>query len=343
MDKNKKTSLKDIAEKLNISPGTVSITLNGRGDKMRIASDTQKLILDTALQMGYPIEKIRKNKQTIGVNELPVIALFLPILTRDVISPYDRIMDGINLCIKEKNIGVEIIVCPFEYNQLSTKEKYMSQVFCTGAIIFSMSETDMDYLLKKDFDIPIVIFNRINDKYSTVYVDDYNIGYNIAKLFKTKGCKQAGLFSPNYRNKPILLRKMGFEDGCKDLHIELSKNNNVVCKPEHTCIEKHVSKIYADNIVPEMIFANMDDIGLGLIKSLEKYNIKTPDDVKIISYGDNSWIKAITPSMSSIKLDIEGMSCECLEILWQMIQTGQWTPNIKIFQSKIIFRESFSL
>ena len=80
MEKEKRVNMKQIAERLNISAGSVSLTLNGRGDEMRISEETQKLILDTAKEMGYPLEKVRKKRQTVGVNNLPVIVVFIPIL-----------------------------------------------------------------------------------------------------------------------------------------------------------------------------------------------------------------------------------------------------------------------
>ena len=342
MNTGKKVNLKQIAEKLNISPGSVSLTLNGRGDEMRIAAETQKLIMDTAKEMGYPLDKVRKNKQTVGVNNLPVIVIFLPSLTGEVISPYDRIMNGLNKSIRDNQIDVEIIVCPFEYGCLNEKYRYISSDFCTGAIVFSMSEKDMEDLLEQDFDIPLVVFNRINEKYSTVHVDDYSVGYNVAKLFYKKGCKKPALFTPDYRNKPMLLRKMGFETGCFDFGMELSDICNVVCKTEDKVVSDNINRICDDGDVPDMIFANIDDIGLSVIKALRNKGINVPEETQLISYGGNPWTKAVNPAMSSISLNVEAMSGECLVMLWKMITSGNWTPIAKTYQSEVIYRESMN-
>ena len=86
-------------------------------------------------------------------------------LSEGIISPYDRIMSGLNQCMKECGLNLEILVCPFEYNKLSEKYRYFSDKFCTGAIVFSVSETDLDELLLQNFEIPVVLFNRLNNKY----------------------------------------------------------------------------------------------------------------------------------------------------------------------------------
>lgn len=50
-------TIKDIANKLGISLGTVSKGLNGASD---ISEDLRQQILDTAVEMGYTTKKMKK-------------------------------------------------------------------------------------------------------------------------------------------------------------------------------------------------------------------------------------------------------------------------------------------
>ncbi len=332
MEKEKRVNMKQIAERLNISAGSVSLTLNGRGDEMRISEETQKLILDTAKEMGYPLEKVRKKRQTVGVNNLPVIVVFIPILSEGIISPYDRIMSGLNQCMKECGLNLEILVCPFEYNKLSEKYRYFSDKFCTGAIVFSVSETDLDELLLQNFEIPVVLFNRLNNKYPTVYIDDYEAGYQVAKIFYEKSFEKAAMFTPDYKSKPILLRKMGFEAGCEHYGIELPERYNIVCGLSGKEIEACVDDMSVNNRIPQVVFANMDDLGLRVLMVLKEKGIKVPDEVEVVLYGNHAWTKLVASEMNCIPLDIEGISAECLNVLWQMIESGNWTAQAKVYQ-----------
>lgn len=64
MSRNTKgVQIKQIAEHLGLSSGTVSIVLNGRGDELRISRETQKMVLDTAREMNYQSGKPRKRKR----------------------------------------------------------------------------------------------------------------------------------------------------------------------------------------------------------------------------------------------------------------------------------------
>ena len=63
MPKNTRgVQVKQIAEHLGLSSGTVSIVLNGRGDELRISRETQKIVMDTAREMNYQPGKNQKKE-----------------------------------------------------------------------------------------------------------------------------------------------------------------------------------------------------------------------------------------------------------------------------------------
>ena len=49
----RKTSIQDIAKKLQISTTTVSLVLNGKADQYKISKETQKRINDYVSKIGY--------------------------------------------------------------------------------------------------------------------------------------------------------------------------------------------------------------------------------------------------------------------------------------------------
>ena len=53
MPKSSNVRIKEIAERLDLSVGTVSVVLNGRGDAMRISKATQDRVRAVADEMNY--------------------------------------------------------------------------------------------------------------------------------------------------------------------------------------------------------------------------------------------------------------------------------------------------
>ena len=57
--------IKQIAERVGLSPSTVSIVLNGRGDEMRISKESQRRVLEAAKEnVRIEREKTMKDLQT---------------------------------------------------------------------------------------------------------------------------------------------------------------------------------------------------------------------------------------------------------------------------------------
>ena len=340
MAKKNGVSMSQIAEQLNLSQGTVSIVLNGRGNEMRISPETQKRIIDTARQMGYPLEKVRKVRQTVGENGNPVITVFVPCMENEVISSYNRIIAGITWAMKELEVQAEILVCPFEYNDLAKKYQYLTRSFCSGAIIVAMSEQDLDGLSKQEFNIPIVVFNHVNEKYASVYVDDYRAGYRVAELFKERGHKKVGILMSDNRNKAMGLRVVGFMDGCRQHGLELKETFVMECILSRSGAAQATRKLLETGEMPEAVFATVDDLALGMIQEMKKAGVEIPGQMEIMSYGDNSWVDMLSPALSSIRLPIEEMCQTCFQMLWHMIQSGDWAPISRIHMQEFVFRES---
>ena len=86
MPTNNNVKIKEIAEKLSLSVGTVSIVLNGRGDAMRISKETQERVRTVAQEMNYQPNIFARRLRNAG-NGMPerVVGVFCNYLYADEI------------------------------------------------------------------------------------------------------------------------------------------------------------------------------------------------------------------------------------------------------------------
>ena len=71
----KRTSLKDIAEKLNLSQTTVSWVLTGNGDRRGISKPTQDLVMKCAVEMNYQPNLIARS---LNLGKTKTLGLIIP-------------------------------------------------------------------------------------------------------------------------------------------------------------------------------------------------------------------------------------------------------------------------
>ena len=212
----------EIANQLGLSPGTVSVVLNGRGDKVRISKATQKRVKDAAREMGYQPNIYARRLRNSGIEETSqVIAVFWNSgYADDIMGSFFR---GLQHISDSKGYCVEFYVHMFEYGQLCDCEHIMTPTRFSGIIICGISDADAEFLNNHSFDIPIVCVFRNEKKYHSVYVDDYDIGINVARLFAQRGHKSVGFIGSNQNGPNSGLRKSGFINKCRDLGLHMDK------------------------------------------------------------------------------------------------------------------------
>ena len=225
MSRNTKgVQIKQIAEHLGLSSGTVSIVLNGRGDELRISRETQKMVLNTAREMNYQSGKTQKKKED-GKNNTSFVSggwrigVFWNL--QYMSGLLGQFYSGFQETIRKSDEKVEIVLQPFEYDHLSEFADAFSKNQFQGAIIGGLSEADSKYLKENTFEIPIVLINQTLENYSSVYVDDYQTGRQCAELFYGNGHKRAGVVFSENRSAASVLRYNGFAEECRKCGIQV--------------------------------------------------------------------------------------------------------------------------
>jgi len=341
--KSAKIQIKQIAEMVGMSQSTVSIVLNGRGDEMRISKETQKRIQEVAKSLDYrPNIYARRLRNTSEKQPNQMIAVFWnDSFMEDTMS---RFFKGASTAVKENKYGVEFMIQLFsagnlkEYGELLNIQKY------NGIIIAGAFEEDMRFLEQGRFDIPIVLSSRSSDRFSSVYVDGYMIGYECAKLFSQKGLKSAGLFGVRQGATSSSLRELGFMNGCREYGIDIredwifkSETRNMEdgyqCAKELLLLQKK----------PEALFIMYDSMALGAVFAFKEDYIRIPEELSIIVYGLNNMLELTSPSFTMVGNSMETAGKNSVELLMTIIHNNIMMPISRVIEPAYIYGNSFSV
>ena len=145
MSKKGPTLIKEIAAKLGLSPGTVSVVLNGRGDAMRISKKTQQRVREAAKEMNYqPNIYARRLRNSGNEQASKVIAIFWAKEFADDIM--GRFFGGLQRAVKDKDYKVEFIIRLYENDLLSDSKDVMTSLRFSGIIVCGASDKDAEFL-----------------------------------------------------------------------------------------------------------------------------------------------------------------------------------------------------
>ena len=326
-------TIKDIAQKLGISPSTVSIVLRGEGKKRNISESTIEKVFSCARELGYQPNIVAKRLREIDSPASYTIAVFW---TSDFRAPMlVRFLRGLQKAIEESGLNIEFFIRQYKNDCLDmTLTENMLNMF-HGAIVCNASEKDIAYIDNATFFKPIVLYNRPSPKYSAVTIDNGLVGKLAAGEFKKHGCDSTCVITSESVFAGMLERTDSF----------LAESQRLSIKSFPTIIVENsikggyegVKKLL-DSSLPDSIFCASDAIAIGALYALNEASVAIPGKVKLISVGngDRETEEFTYPPLSVVYIPIEEMAMNCLKLL-----TAQFPLNIEASKQEIVINTPY--
>ena len=329
-------TIKDIAQKLNISISTVSRAFN---DKYDIKPETRELILQTAKEMGYrpnPIARklIQQRSFNIGVVVPEFINAFFP-----------EVIIGIQEVLLEKNYQVLIMQSNECFETEQKNIKTLEDNMVDGIIISLTSEScklaHYKELVEQGF--PLVLFNRVNDEINApkVVFDDYKWSFFATEHLIQQGYKDIIHLAGPEKLTLSKNRIKGFIDAHKKHHLSLNSSNII---PTGFTIEKGetiAQELIDKNRIPEAIFCVADPVAIGVMKVFKHHGIKIPQDVAIMGFTESKLAPLVEPPLSSVSQPTFEMGKAAAQLMLDLIDgKTQDPPPIITLNGQLKIRES---
>lgn len=306
-----KITIKDIAQKANVSTATVSRVLNNKPD---VGKETIQKIRSIINEFEYhPSTLARglvlKKTSTIGLIIPDVCNPYFPELLRNVEDEAKKHKYSTIYCNTDDIVENEIKMI----NLLRSKQ-------VDGLIISSFwdSKEILDQLTKMHEErFPFVLIGMIgNDeaykKFPSVTIDNFESGYKATKYLIDLGHRKIA----HITGLPDLNTCIGRREGYK----QALKDNNITFKPEwlvqagftgesgYGCT-KQLLKL-KDR--PTAIFTANDLLALGCYQALLEEKIAIPDEISLIGHDDVFMIYPAITTMRQPKMEIAQKAVEFL-------------------------------
>ena len=192
----KKVTVKDIAKKANVSPTTVSLILNGRGNA-KFSEETCSRVLDATRELGY----IRtRTMQSINCENRVLVAVAPTLSNMYYVVMIDTMQN------RAKELGYSLLM--FNTFREKQQENFIMQICreCSFAGIFLLYPLEDTALQQQaEWDKPIIrIFDKDIQKNADVLeLDSFQIGFIIGEHLIQLGHKRIAFLSANLESKQL--------------------------------------------------------------------------------------------------------------------------------------------
>lgn len=291
----KKTTLKDIANALNISTAAVSKALHNdpRISKARKA-EVKKIAEELNYQPNHLATALRKGKSNlVGV----IIPKTNSHFFSSVLEKIEEVLHeaGYNIIITQSNESYEK-----ECRNIDTL--LFTQV---DGIIASMANETVDlshYEKIKSKGIPLILFDRGENNLNVDYVgiDDYASSHMIVEHLISKGCKRIAHIGGYRRTRIFNNRIRGYVDAIKKCNLPLE--DELLIESALT-LEDGREKMKALLLLPKKpdgVYIASDYAALGALQVIKEHGLRIPDDIKLVGFGNEPFTSLVTPSITTI-------------------------------------------
>lgn len=334
------TTIKDVAKAAGVSATTVSLIINGKAKERRISDETSDLVYKVMDELGYrPNMSARRLRSDVGIR--PTIAFFWPADYRSNIL--GSFLMHFQEAIDELHFDCEIVIRNYRNNEL---EKFVEPILKNsydGVIIGAMSMKDVTYLDSIETRTPIILLNRLSEKYSTVGSDNEKIGMLAAKMMRLKGYTEAAVLASASPWLATGARTQSFFTACHTLGISVS--NNWILRGDNTVIGGvTAADAYCQlKDAPKAIFCDSDSMALGALYTFHHKGLVVPRDVVLIAIQllEDCFTKYAVPSITTIQMPNKNIATKALSMMQQLLKAPRQPALHAIVEPNVIVRESF--
>ena len=333
---SKKTTIYDIAKKLNITAATVSRALS---NNPKISEGTRKLVIETATQMNY-----KQNKLALALKSGKSFNIGV-IVPRIDTNFFGSVIRGIEEELYPA--GYQVIICQTHDIESREVENITTLINAqVDGILMSISSPNIDlniinHVIKKN--IPLIFFDRKIeiDGVSSVTINDFEGGYKVTKQLIDQGCKRIVHINGNPKIEIFQERCKGYKQALKDNN--LTYNDNFVIEAKSNVEEgRRVAKMLLEmDVLPDGIFSSSDFTALGLIQELEENGVKIPQDICVSGFANEPFTKFMELSITSVDQSPIEMGKMTAKVFLEQVKTkGIKIEKKVVLDPKLIIRKS---
>lgn len=295
MSNKKKSTIKDIANVLGITPSAVSKALN---DHPRISDKTKVAVLQVAENLNYQpnhlASALRKGKSNlVGV----IIPKANSHFFSSVIEKLEEVLnkEGYNVIVTQSNES-------FDKECRNIDALLYTQV---DGIIASMANetTDLSYFEKiKSKGVPLILFDRGENDLQVDYVgiDDYLSSQLVVKHLVDQGCKRIAHIGGFRHTRIFRNRIQGYRDALEKYGLSIDENLISESDLKIDDGRRIMTDLLALPNGPDAVYVTGDFAALGALQVLKENKIKVPEEMALVGFSNEPFTSFVTPSISTV-------------------------------------------
>nr|WP_321456057.1 LacI family DNA-binding transcriptional regulator [uncultured Cohaesibacter sp.] len=332
-------TIKDIAERVGVSPTTVSRVLN-YDSSLSVSETKRRQIIETAQELNYAPPRMRSKKKKIAAARQTTITLLHSLsATEELADPYFiTIRHSVEKRLSEADLKIN-----FRFSQLSELPEDFPQKGNATLIVGPHKRQTIDALAALESPCVCVDFPPDRQDIDCVFPELEHATENLLNALWNKGFRKFGFIGAlsgeaNPRRPYPDLRSRTFMQWFKERELEAAAN---VCFERLTPMSgfELARQLLDKEDRPEIIVAANDTMAIGAIQAATSLGLKVPEDIGVVGFNDIPAAKLIEPGLTTVAIPAEEIGRTAVDLLLEQLSGRSFSKKV-ILGTKICWRES---
>lgn len=333
-----RVTIKDLAEKMNLSFSTISRALN---DHPAISKETKAKVKQMAMNMGYYPNSIATNLRKNKSNSIGII------VPRIDVHFHSKAISGIEEVAYKAGYNVTIYQSKDSFEREIAITQNLQANMVDGVIVCLAVETkDCNHFNKfKKHNVPVVFYDRVSPDYdaSKVIIDDFGSSFKAIEHLIEIGCKRIAHIAGNQKTLIFQARLEGYKEALLKHGLKFDKNLIFYTKElSYEEGEQCAKKMLNLNPPPDGVFCANDYTAVSAIQTFMKAKKKVPEDIAVVGFSDYPISRILQPSITTINDKAFEMGQTAAKLLIRHIEEKNSivASETMVLKTELIKRES---
>jgi DNA-binding LacI/PurR family transcriptional regulator len=332
---NKPATIKDIAQRLNISISTVSRALRNAPD---VNTETKQAVMLLSEELNYQPNRLalslrHKQTHTIGVI-VPNLDYVLSTMVRGIDEVALEAGYTVMVCQSNESYGREI---------LNTRRLLDSLV--DGFIISVSSETKMfDHFRKvQERGLPMVVFDRVTPDLiaPSVRLDNEEGGFIATEHLLEQGFGRIAILAGPANLGVSNSRLEGYLKALKKHKIKIDPKLIIYCDFNQDYAYYATQELLAMKKRPDGIFTISDRMAIGAMLAIKEKGLQMPQDIGLVGFNNEPVVSLVTPTISSVDMPSFELGKVAAKLFIETMHNNEDMSKVEeVLKPKLFIRES---
>ena len=336
VNKRKKVTMGDIAERLQISKNAVSLALNNRPG---VSESLRQQVREVADKLNYG------RLPTLQDSSHSCIVVLVPEYIRNDSYFYSDVFWSIEHETRKVGKATLMLGLSRKAEQHCTMPDIPDTLQVLGYLTIGIiSKEYLAALITLGKPIISVDIHHNGLPIPTIGSDNIGGAYSAAEYLVEAGHKQIGFIGPIYVAQSVYERWCGFQQAMSHARLPvyeeyciLGSHDSFELLDNAEVLNKYLSKL---SVFPTAWLCAGDLIAVSLLGLLNEQGVRVPEDISIIGYDNLKISEMVTPALTTVHVDRNLIGKTAVQHLVQQIEKTPAPTCIISLTSKLVLRNS---